>query len=311
MARERELKLEVEPAAVRVITDWLRAHGARRHSARSSRAIYYDTQDLALRNSGITLRIRHSGDRYTQTIKRSAGRASGFYDRAEWASPVEGFSPDFSAAHKTHLKEFADPNLSQSLRPTFTVETRRTAFDIPGESRIAFTIDRGQIIAGGRRQKFCEVEIESIDGHLEVLFRTARALSRIAPMQPGVQSKSGRGYGLLLEGGHIFRARDVALSRNMPAEDAFRLIARDCLHQLAANGPGTQEGAPEALHQMRVGLRRLRACISLFPGMLDDVESTRIKDGLRWLGRSWAARDVDVLIDETLQRDFAMGARNS
>jgi CHAD domain-containing protein len=38
------------------------------------------------------------------------------------------------------------------------------------------------------------------------------------------------------------------------------------------------------------------------------VESTRIKEGLRWLGRSLgAARDVDVLIDETLQRDFAMG----
>src|SRR6478609_3507226 len=121
MARERELKLEVEPAAVRPITDWLRAHGARRHSAHASRAIYFDTQDLALRNCGITLRIRHSGDRYTQTIKRSAGRASGFFDREEWATPVEGFSPDFAAARKTRLKEFSDPDLSQSLRPAFTV----------------------------------------------------------------------------------------------------------------------------------------------------------------------------------------------
>jgi inorganic triphosphatase YgiF len=308
MARERELKLEVEPAAVRVITDWLRAHGAKRHTARATRAIYFDTEDLALHNSGITLRIRHAGDRYTQTIKHSAGRASGFFDRAEWACPVEGFSPDFSAARKTHLKEFSDPNLSQSLRPAFTVETRRTPFDIPGESRMAFTIDRGEIIAGGRRQKFCEIEIESLDGHVGGLFRTARALSRIAPVQPGIQSKSGRGYGLLQEGGRVFRAHDVALSRNMPCEDAFRLIARDCLHQLAANGPGTQEGTPEALHQMRVGLRRLRACISLFSGMLDDVETAGIKEGLRWLGRSLgAARDVDVLIDETLQRDFAMG----
>lgn len=308
MPRERELKLEVEPAAVQRVTDWLRAHGAKRHSAHATRSIYFDTEDLALHECGITLRIRHSGDHYTQTIKHSAARAAGFFDRAEWASRVEGFSPDFSAARRTRLKRLTDSNLSQSLRPAFTVETRRTAFDLPGESRMAFTIDRGQIIAAGRRETFCEIEIESLDGHVEGLFRTARALSRIAPMQPGVQSKSGRGYALLQERGRIFRSNDVALSPNMQAEEAFRLISRDCLHQMAANLPGTLEGSPEALHQMRVGLRRLRACISLFSGMLNDTESTRIKSDLRWLGRSLgAARDADVLIDETLQRDFAIG----
>ena len=308
MARERELKLEVEPAAVPRITEWLRAHGAKRHNARATRSIYFDTEDLALHNCGITLRIRHSDHRYTQTIKRAAARTAGFFDRAEWASPVDGFSPDCSAARKTHLKQLADSKLCENLRPAFTVETRRTAFDLPGESRMAFTIDRGQVTAQGRREAFCEIEIESLDGHFERLFRTARALARVAPVQPGVQSKSGRGYALLQESGRIFRSHDVVLSPKMPAEKAFRLIARECLHQLGANLPGTLEGAPEALHQMRVGLRRLRACISVFSGMLNDSESTRIKDGLRWLGRSLgAARDVDVLIDETLQRDFAIG----
>ena len=40
---------------------------------------------------------------------------------------------------------------------------------------------------------------------------------------------------------------------------------------------------PDGIHQMRVGLRRLRAASSLFKEILDGPETQRIKVGLVWL----------------------------
>jgi triphosphatase len=37
------------------------------------------------------------------------------------------------------------------------------------------------------------------------------------------------------------------------------------------------------VHQMRVGLRRLRAAISLFAKLLGDQEPERVKSELKWL----------------------------
>jgi CHAD domain-containing protein len=56
---------------------------------------------------------------------------------------------------------------------------------------------------------------------------------------------------------------------------------------------------PATLHQMRVGLRRLRAAISLFgKQLLADPESAAIKNDLRWAGQAMGnARDLDVLLE--------------
>ena len=43
-------------------------------------SIYFDFDDLSLRDHGLTLRVRHVGDKYLQTIK-SADRGTGFDQR--------------------------------------------------------------------------------------------------------------------------------------------------------------------------------------------------------------------------------------
>ena len=54
-------------------------------------------------------------------------------------------------------------------------------------------------------------------------------------------------------------------------------------------------GDPEGLHQSRVGLRRLRAAISLFRGMLLNPQSLAIKRELKWVtGELGPARELDV-----------------
>jgi hypothetical protein len=55
------------------------------------------------------------------------------------------------------------------------------------------------------------------------------------------------------------------------------------------------------VHQMRVGLRRLRAAISLFAPLLRDPQTAAIKTELKWLARELApARELDVLLQRVI-----------
>jgi CHAD domain-containing protein len=60
-------------------------------------------------------------------------------------------------------------------------------------------------------------------------------------------------------------------------------------------------GKPEALHQMRIGLRRLRTAISIFKDVVADSQQEHIKTELKWITRELApARELDVLNGEVI-----------
>jgi CHAD domain-containing protein len=95
---------------------------------------------------------------------------------------------------------------------------------------------------------------------------------------------------------------DPELSAGIAAGRAFTLIGMACLRQLIAHEPGTIKRAPEALHQMRIALRRLRAAISLFSEIVNDEQVEAIKTELKWLGREFApARDLDSLLADVIK----------
>ena len=98
------------------------------------------------------------------------------------------------------------------------------------------------------------------------------------------------------------RAAPLTLGKQLSAEQAFRRIAASCREQIAANHAAVARGnAPEALHQMRVGLRRLRSALALYAPLLELPEALRAD--LRWLDEQLgAARDWDVLASSTLPR---------
>jgi CHAD domain-containing protein len=79
------------------------------------------------------------------------------------------------------------------------------------------------------------------------------------------------------------------------ARQALQLTARACVQQIQAYEPRLQRsGSPEALHQIRVALRRWRAALSLFgPSAGGGLDRTRAT--LKWLARELNdARDLDV-----------------
>jgi CHAD domain-containing protein len=88
----------------------------------------------------------------------------------------------------------------------------------------------------------------------------------------------------------------------MSAEEAFRAIARSCVRQLVANEPVLLAGSAEGLHQMRIGLRRLRAAIAIFADVVGDENEKTIKTELKWITQELGpARDLDVFAADVLE----------
>jgi CHAD domain-containing protein len=95
-----------------------------------------------------------------------------------------------------------------------------------------------------------------------------------------------------------FRAERIGLHQKSTSGQALVIIATSCLRQIALNQPGVRDCSGEALHQMRVGLRRLRAVLSIFKSVSQKGEFEVLKPELVWLTEQLAAaREYDVLCE--------------
>ena len=79
------------------------------------------------------------------------------------------------------------------------------------------------------------------------------------------------------------KAASIKLDRSMSCAEAFRVITANCIRQIIANEPGMCAGHAEALYQLRVGLRRLRAAIKAFVETTADPQQGKIKTELKWV----------------------------
>jgi inorganic triphosphatase YgiF len=302
--REIELKLEFNPADAGRIKRHLHLDSEKtRHASEKLVSIYFDTPDRELERAGLSLRVRRIGKRYVQTIKTAAGRAAGLFDRAEWEHDVPGPLPDFARAKGSALEPLLSRQPTDSVRPMFETRIARTQYRVSSHgSLIDVALDRGEIDTGERRLAVSELEFSLVRGELGELFRLARSLAELVPLRLCTKSKGDRGYELVRNDvDPVDRAGDVHVAPAMTAEEAFRVIGRGCLRQLAANEPAMLRHDGEALHQMRIALRRLRAAISTFSTIVADNESERIKAELRWITAELGpARDLDVFISEVL-----------
>jgi triphosphatase len=310
--REIELKLELASGAAEDLLAHPILDKARPLPKQSGQlhAVYFDTDDHALHREGISLRIRRRNGKATQTIKAEGPNKGIAMDRGEWEVPVDG-ELDLSAAAGTPLEKLiADEALRAGIKPAFAVETNRNAFEATFDGAvIEVALDWTKASGRDKAVTFSEVELELRQGHAGALFALARSLSETAALRLSTVAKSERGY-RLLDGDSLRAARTekIKLPKAATCAEAFQVIARSCLAQMVQNEVLvrlTQD--PAALHQMRVGLRRLRAAISLFrTQLLTDSESAEIRDNLRWAGQALgAARDLDVFIERLRSMDDA------
>jgi triphosphatase len=292
---EVELKLELSSEAADAL-DVARLFGAAQDIVRQ-RAVYFDTPEHDLANQGLSLRIRRVGRKRVQTVKLDAGAAAGLFARQEWECGVKDDHPVLDSSNPIVglLKDRIG-----DLAPVFTIENERQLWRLDG---VEIAVDRGHIIAGERESFFCEVELEQKSGDLAALFALSRQIAKVAPVRLGVLSKAERGYRLLGPLPGATKAEPIVLAPDMAAAWAFQVIVRSCIRQFRLNEPlilGNQD--PEAMHQARVALRRLRSAFSIHRVMLTDERSAALVDEVRWLaGVLGEARDLDVLVERSCE----------
>jgi len=273
--------------------------------------IYFDTPGLDIRNSHAGLRVRQAGGAWIQTLKAGGSVASGLHSRFEWECAVPGPQPDLAAllkrvdTHSAWARLLRQPELAASLETAFTTSIARTIWNLrlPQGDLVEFVLDEGSIACQDKTSAVSEIEIELKSGTPEHLFDFALELIGHVPLRLCNSSKAERGYALYQpQAPAIVHARPVRLARELTVEEGLRVILANCLAQIQGNEAAVVEGQdPEGIHQMRVGLRRLRSALKLFRNLAPCPPELLAE--LTWLDDELGqARDWEVLLVSTLPR---------
>ncbi|HTV88477.1 MAG TPA: CYTH and CHAD domain-containing protein [Stellaceae bacterium] len=295
---EIELKLAARARDLPLLARKLRAHA--RSPADGARFVstYFDTPDHALARRGMALRVRESGGRFVQTIKADGRGTATPLARGEWEDAITGPGPDPQAPE---TGRFLGPETEGRLVALFRTEVARQtiALATAPETRIEAAIDRGRIHASvDLSEPISEVELELKSGRPAALYDVAIDLLGVAPLRLERRSKAERGYRLAapeaaplaaVHGGAIEFAPD------MSGSDVLQYIGLACLDHVMRNEAAALAGLAEAIHQMRVGVRRLRALLTAFGKMLPADQRRWASEELRWLADALGrARNLDV-----------------
>lgn len=279
-----------------------------RAATRHLDTVYYDTPELAFFKAGFSLRIRKNGRAYVQTVKDESTGAL-VSARHEYEAKVPSPKPDLERIPDPEVRErlqvLADGTEIQPVIETNILRTTRMVKSSAGDE-IELAVDRGQIrtlINGHAALPVNELELELKQGAPIALFDVARRLSRKAALAVNPESKSERGI-RALEGQEIcaYKAGRTELSPDCTAEEAFRATLLHCLRHMARNVPAVAEARlQEGVHQIRVGLRRLRAALSASGGEFRVRSLEALRDRAKTLADIFGnTRELDVFASELL-----------
>ena len=286
MTPEVEIKFACGPATLEALV--ARAFNA---PARDRRlvAVYYDTPDgrLAARQASLRLRTDETG-RTVQTFKTGEGLGRSEAEHETTPGRLDLTGEDLAAVLSAGDRA--------QLAPRFTVQVRRRTCEIEaGGSRIELALDQGEILAAGARSPVCEAELELLSGDRRDLFTLALALTAELPLTLYLRSKSDRGNRLAAAGDRVPLA---SLPAGLSCEEALRQALLVALGEAAAQVLETAgDPSVEAVHQLRVALRRLRSLLAVFRHRWTPGDPSALRTGLRDLSRACGeTRELDVLL---------------
>ena len=303
---EIELKFQVPAARSQAL---LKAMATATASRVSLRARYFDTPDRRLGQAGLALRVRKEGRRWVQTLK---GAGDGIWQRLEHEVPLRvaaGVQPLADPA--LHDGTSAGDALRQALgdgelQPIYGTEVMRTRRLVRAPGCVAeLAFDQGALVAGDGRWPLCELEFELKAGEPGALVALASRWVERFGLTLDVRTKAERGERLArgVRMGAAVKAQPLALPEAVDSHTALRLVLGNCLAQVLANASDIAHEAdtqPEQLHQLRVGLRRLRTALREL-GPLSAALQPGWGEALGQLfGRLGSARDRDALAQTLL-----------
>jgi len=257
------------------------------------RATYYDTADLRLARAGVSLRYRR-GDSQPWTVKLPSDVPGVRHEISRRGAP--GAIPADLEALVTVWRR------GSALAPAIVLRSVRHAYELRSSSGdvLAELADDTVTALDGRRVviRFRELEVERKEGGRKLLDRIESALGTT----PGeFVPKHVRALGAAAAGPPDLPAAVDIKPRRATAGDVVTAAVRRAVARILNHDPLVRLRAPvgdddTAVHQMRVGCRRLRSDLRTFAPLVDSAWSTAVRDELSWLAdQLGAARDAEVL----------------
>jgi inorganic triphosphatase YgiF len=309
MSREIELRFSIRPEDVaRLKKAQPRGFSAGPPDTKKLSSVYYDTPDFEFAKAGLSLRVRKLGRQYVQTVKdESTGALAS--DRAEYESKIGSSKPDLhnipDSKARSQVRSIVNGGRVEPIVETKIRRTTRTLKTQSGE-HVELALDRGEIrtLANGRSVvPVSEIELELKQGSPIALYQAARRLCHSAHLTINTESKVERGL-RALEGREIGarKAGKAELPKDCVAEEAFRATLNHCLRHIARNtGAVADARDPEGIHQIRVGLRRLRAALSAFGDAFRAPPLEALRERAKTLADVFGeTRELDVFALELL-----------
>lgn len=309
---EVELKLLLDPAENENLLrhPLIAAHARAPLRSEQLTARYFDTPDLHLLRHGAGLRVRKMNGQWIQTMKAGGGVRSGLHARNEWEGLVPRPWPQLGKLRKLVGADavwnavLAESDLKQRLEPLFAVQVERSTWDLDFDgSEIELVLDHGMLEHHTSSAPVNEIELELKGGRAASLFAFALELLDTLPLHLSNSSKAERGYALFRQTGMAAaKAAPLQLAPDATMGEALLAVLGNCLDQIQANEQAViHTDDTESLHQMRVGVRRLRCALKLFAPCAPCPAG--LEQDIAWLADELgAARDWDVLAGATLAR---------
>jgi inorganic triphosphatase YgiF len=311
---ERELKLHVPAKARTAIEKELRAAKARRIALH---ARYYDTAERELARANVALRLRKEGRRWVQTVKAPGADA---LSRLEINHMRPRPELDVQLYGDTPFQQVLN-RLKSPLALRYETKVTRLALklELPN-AVIEIAYDQGAVVAGELELPISEIEFELLSGNIEALFEIGGQWLRRHGLILDMRSKAERGDTLAGINAQApegtarkaladrlctaRKARHVVLEGKAGVELAYQVCANECLAQIIQNtayaaGVDTEAASKQAraeyVHQLRVGMRRLRSCWKLFHQWVPEPDSPSRTELRKSFGLFGGSRDHDVI----------------
>ncbi|SHI24683.1 CYTH and CHAD domain-containing protein [Pollutimonas bauzanensis] len=319
---ERELKFHVPADKRAALEKALRKLNA---AVLPLHARYFDTEKHELAQARIALRLRKEGSQWVQTIKTPGPDE---LSRVEINTPRPDATLDLSVYQGSAI-ERALKKLECPLELRYETEVDRLVLKKKGRGgAIEFAYDQGVIKAGQLELPICELELELVSGGTDHLFAVARQWLARHGLILDLRSKAERGDALARDAvgartGSLApaarqagdtpepaqlrlprRAGPIVLDPAHAAHEAYRLCANDCMNQIIRNATylagadsagATAELRVEYVHQLRVGIRRIRSCWKFFGKWVEIDEAELGTELRRYFSLLGQARDRDVI----------------
>jgi triphosphatase len=266
---------------------------------------YYDTADWRIHRARFTCRVRDKGDGAELTLKSMAAAKDGVRSRREITDYLPGPAPYHPAegpgAGGEYVRLLAG---RRGLEPLFQLHQVRRIFNLHDSAGplAEVAVDRTTIPVdgGGAPVELGRVEVEVVAGGLERAQRFVDLLVVTAGLTPAGTSKfeAALEARLLRPAPTESSLGSTRVDAGMSVGDVAFAILRKHFATFLVNEPGTRVGEDiEALHDMRVAARRLRAALQAFrPWLSPRLE--RYRQELGWAASALGdVRDLDVQLE--------------